>query len=129
MFEQASRCKLRLGTHLGLLNTEDLWDFPLEGLDGIAKDLNKVIKESETESFIEKESSVRPTLALSFEIVKHIIKVRLDEADKAEKAAERRQKRQEILHFLAAKKTEEMAGKSEEELLKELESLNLEPSV
>ena len=82
MFEKASRLKLRFNTPVGLLGVEDLWDLPLTSkaafatnLDDLARDLSKRVAETE-ESFVPKDVKTN----LSFDIIKHIIKTRLEEA-------------------------------------------------
>lgn len=98
MFEKASRMKLRFNTQRGVLSVEDLWDLPLIQLDNIAIALNKKLQESKTESFIKTRTKDTTELELKFNIAKHIIDVKLQDA--------------------------ELEGKSLEELAKELEALN-----
>jgi|AntRauTorckE6833_2_1112554.scaffolds.fasta_scaffold00137_33 hypothetical protein len=127
IFEQASRDKLRYPATNGQINTEDLWDLSLEQLDTMAQKLNREVKNrSETETSFIKAS--RPTkedklVKLRFDIVKHIIDVKLDEREKAEKQAEMKAKRQKLLDLIDKKKEEELGEKSVEELKEELESL------
>ena len=126
IFELASRMKIRFTELGGQLSVEDLWDIHLPGLDTIAKSLNKKLKETEEESFIATTVKTDKETLVKFELVKHVITVKLAEAEKARNAADRRQKRQEILGHLAKKEGEEMAGKSKEDLLKDLEELDNE---
>ena len=70
---KASRIKLRYSTNRGALSVEDLWDLSLEQLDPIAINLNKRLKESQTESFIKTRTKDTTELELKFNIVKHII--------------------------------------------------------
>lgn len=110
MFEKASRIKLRYSTNRGVLSVEDLWDLSLEQLDPIAINLNKRLKESQTESFIKTRTKDTTELELKFNIVKHIIDVKLQE--------------QEERTVAAKKQDAELESKSYEELAKELEALS-----
>ncbi len=126
MFEKATKFKFRFNTSKGLLTTEDLWDLPLTNsnglsLDNVAKDLNREIKESEVESFVEIKGNKNLILESKFEIVKHIIKVRLDNAEKSRQLVEKRRKNERLRQLIANKKDEELSGKSVEELEKMLE--------
>lgn len=122
MFEKASRVKLRYSTNRGVLSVEDLWDLSLEQLDPIAINLNKRLKESQTESFIK--TRTKDTTELKFNIVKHIIDVKLQEQEERTVAAEKKAKRQKILDLMAKKQDAELESKSYEELAKELEALS-----
>lgn len=122
MFEKASRVKLRYSTNRGVLSVEDLWDLSLEQLDSIAINLNKRLKESQTESFIK--IRTKDTTELKFNIVKHIIDVKLQEQEERIVAAEKKAKRQKILDLMAKKQDAELESKSYEELAKELEALS-----
>lgn len=124
MFEKASRVKLRYSTNRGVLSVEDLWDLSLEQLDPIAINLNKRLKESQTESFIKTRTKDTTELELKFNIVKHIIDVKLQEQEERTVAAEKKAKRQKILDLMAKKQDAELESKSYEELAKELEALS-----
>ena len=135
MFEKASRAKLRFETALGALSVEDLWDLPLLSdkrrngvcLDGLAQALSRELKESDVESFVLKqptaESAPRRKLQLAFDVVKHVIDVRLAEQTAAENAEKARQKKQKIMEIIAGKEDEALKGSSVEELRTLLASL------
>lgn len=128
MFEKASKLKLRFSTTRGAITTEDLWDLPLTSangvsLDGIAKALNKQVKESEEESFVVAKSNKSSILELQFEIVKHIINVRLDENARRKDLAAAKAQKEKILSVIEAKQDEELLGKSLDELKKLAEAL------
>lgn len=127
MFEEASKLKLRFQTSVGVLSVEDLWDLPLVSqgisLDNLAKLLNKAVKESEEKSFVVKKSTMNITLGLKFDIVKHIIKVKLEEAEASEKKEINKAKKEKILELLAKKKDDALEEKSEDELKELLEEL------
>lgn len=122
MFEQASRLKLRFKATNGVLSVEDLWDLTLEQLDKIAKTLRKDLREEEDESFI----SIKKTnsnVELQFNIVKHIIDVKLQEKADRAMLREKQARREQILQILAKKQNETLESMSESDLLKELENL------
>ena len=128
MFEKASRMKLRFNTPVGMISVEDLWDLPLiskaghTNLDDLARDLSKRVAETE-ESFVEKPAPKDVKTNLGFEIVKHIIGIRLEERDKAKAALAKKVKKAKILEILASKEDNAMQDMSEDDLKKMLEEL------
>lgn len=132
LFEQASRLKIRFDSPLGQLTTEDLWGLPLTSpsgaranLDAIAMDLHRQTNEvAEVVSFVTaKAPSGSDELLLKFEVVKHVIGVRVAERDQAKEAADRKAKKQRLLELIAQKQDAELAGKSVDELRALAESL------
>lgn len=123
LFEIASKQKLRFTTTKGLLSTEDLWDLPLTTLNDLAQFLNKQVKEAGEESFIEVKSSANEKLDNMFEIVKHIIKVKLAERETLKVAKENANKKAQILELIHQKKNESLASMPVEELEKMLADL------
>jgi len=124
MFEKASRLKLRFESGKGLITIEDLWDLPLttpvrgSSLDTIAKSISKQVKDSAEESFVTKTSSKNQELELKFEIVKHIIKVRLNEQEQKENALILKTKKEKIASLIAKKEDAELENLSIDELKK-----------
>jgi len=124
VFEQASRLKLRFTTVRGSLSVEDLWDLPLTSatgkvnLDDIAKQLNREMRASTEEiSFVEPTATPRNTeLRLGFDIVKHVIEVKVAERTTALAASKKRETKQKILEIIAAKQDDALQSKSLEEL-------------
>lgn len=123
LFEKASRIKLRFKSSVGLVSVEDLWDLNLTSLDSIAKDLNKQIKAEAEESFITVKSKSNAALELGFEIVKHVIKVKLEEAEVKKLAAEKKARKAQIMELISQKQNEALSAKSLEELQAELDNL------
>ena len=129
MFEKASRLKLRFETARGLFTAEDLWDLPLTSprgnpnLDDIAIALNKRLKEVTTESFVTKTTRSNEALQLSFDIVKHVIEVKLAENEEAKKKTEQKQRKDRILEILAHKQDKALEDLPIEELQKLAEAL------
>lgn len=130
MFEKATRLKLRFGTEAMIgLNCEDLWDIPLMGnqgndLESIAKALHNEIKTDEEVSFVKVKNSVDKVLSLKFDIVKHIIDVRLAELEAKENEVDTKAKRLQLLAIKAEKQKTELLGKSVEEIDKLLAELD-----
>jgi hypothetical protein len=128
MFEKAIREKYRFATVRGSVTTEDLCDLPLlnghdVSLDNIAKDLSRAIKDSEEESFVVKRVGSDDILILKLDIVKHIIKTKIEEAECREKKVVIKAKKERIMAILADKQDDTLKGKSEEELKELLEEL------
>ena len=125
LFEQATRSKLRFSTPKGVLNVEDLWDLPLisksgaqVNLDDLARAAYKEMEESACQSFVQKSTKISEIAKLRFDIIKHIIDVKLADRDAASERAEKAAKKQRILELIATKEDESLAGKSLEELQK-----------
>lgn len=121
-FEQASRLQVRFTTPKGSLTVEDLWDLPLTAsnggasLDNIAKGLNRQLKEADTESFVVKATKADEVLQLKFDLVKHVIEVRLAEAEVAKNAKKKREDKQKLLEVLDRKKNAQLENLSVEEI-------------
>ena len=127
-FERATRKKYRYESARGYLTTEDLWDLPLTEsdfcLDNIAKVLSRHLKETEEESFvITSDNKARKILEEKLDIVKHVIKYRLDAINKANKRMETIEKKKKIMSILEDKKDDALKDKSVEELEKLLEEV------
>ncbi|QIG62113.1 hypothetical protein P46FS4_47 [Salmonella phage P46FS4] len=118
MFDKATRLKLRFESNKGLLSVEQVWDLSLTALNEMAKSLSRQVKAAETdeEDFIGTTSNVDSELQLRFDVVKHIIGVKLKERDDSKDAAERKANNQVILELIQRKKQQELEGKSVEEL-------------
>lgn len=128
LFEKATRLSLRFASTKGLISVEDLWVLPLtsaknSSLDSLAKDINAQLKASGEESFVEVKTSKDCVLQLKLDILKHIIKVRLEENKASHDAVERKAKKAKIMSLLADKQDSALANKSEEELQKMLADL------
>jgi len=112
----------------GMLSTEDLFELPLEGnnglnLDKIAQSIDADITQDGKQSFV-KANAVNPTNANKMEIVKDIIHDKLVAQEARKTAASNKVKREKILTILASKQDDAMANKSEAELLAELAAVS-----
>ena len=122
MFEIATRTKMRF-PFKGLVSVEDLWDLSVKDLDGIFKTLNAQVKKSQEESLLATKTKEDETLAIQIEIVKHIVKTKLDEAETAKQSKELKEKKQKIMEIMAAKQDESLRNASVEELQAMLDNL------
>ena len=122
MFETASRRKYRFPFH-GSINTEDLWDLSVQNLDLVFKALNAQVKQSSEESLLQTKNPASQQLEKQIAIVKHIVSVKLAEAETRRLASENAQKRQRIMEIISSKQDEELHSKSIEELSKMLDAL------
>jgi len=122
IFAQATRAAVRFTTINGVLTLEQLWQLRLEALDVLAKELRKEVRAAEEDSFIAV-AKVDGETQLKFDLVKHIIAVKLEEKREMEESKAKAAKRQVLLEALEAKQGEALRSMSEEELRKELKSL------
>lgn len=122
MFEIATRTKMRF-PFKGMVSVEDLWDLSVRDLDSIFKTLNAQVKKSQEESLLATKTKEDETLAIQIEIVKHIVSVKLAEAEAAKKSKEISAQKQKIMEILAAKKDADLQNKSIDELQAMLEGL------
>lgn len=128
MFEKATRKKIRFESVRGLLSVEDLWDIPLQSrsgfdLDTIAKNINSALKQSVEESFVKKQSSTSCVLVLKLDILKHIIKVKLEEIESAKNAEVIRSKKEKLDRIISSKEDSELENQSLDDLKKQRDAL------
>jgi hypothetical protein len=129
MFERATRLNLRFDSPMGPLMIEDLWSLPLTSvtrkanLDDIAKAQFALLKSDANVSFVEPTRKSNDIDQLKFDIVKHIIDVRLAENALAAAAKANREKKQLILGIIAQKENETLLGASMDDLRKMADAL------
>lgn len=118
MFENASRLKLRFTTSKGQVSTEDLWDMPLTSLapqtslDDLAKMLYAKTKDGARKSFVTKKAAGATILDLQFDIVKHVIACKLEEAKDREKIVANKVQKDRILRVITDKEDENLREES-----------------
>jgi hypothetical protein len=122
IFEAASRLRIRFNFK-GQIPVEDLWVLPLESLDDIYKDLNSQIKQVQEESLLKVRTSKNKELDIKIEIIKHIVGVRLEEAELKTKAKANREEKARLLEILANKKDEALLSKTPEEIQARIDEL------
>lgn len=129
MFEKISRAKVRFDSPKGLLTVEDLWDLPLTttrgqaNLDDIARALHKQLKNGDDVSFVDTAKKSDPVVQLKFDVVKHIIEVRLAENEANANRRSKAEKRAVLMEALANQEAKALANKTPEEIRAELEAL------
>lgn len=122
MFEKAAKLKLRFDTDRGSLTTEDLYDLPLTSksgfdLDTIARSVNREIKATDEESFVNTNNSSKSSIHnLKLDILKHIIASKIEDAKTREDFFVNKERNEKILKIIADKQDESLQGKSIEEL-------------
>lgn len=119
MYKLASQIGLRINTPKGSLSVEQLWSLSMSDLKTVIKSLKKTIKsddEDELDFLEDTESKVDKVLELSFNIVKDIYITKKDAAKALKDAADIKMHNQKILHLIASKQEEELAGKTIAEL-------------
>ncbi len=127
IFEKATRLKLRFPTTKGLISVEDVWDLPLTSqqkvsLDSLARDTNRELRETQEESFV-KPTPANDKLQLRMDILKHVIKVRMDENQAKQDALAKEQKKAKLKELIQRKKDEALDSLSLDELEKQLADL------
>lgn len=115
MFEQAVRMKLRF-PYKGLCDVEDLWDLKVTELDSIYKVLNAQLKSAKEESLLATRTIADKQLMLQVEIVKHIVEVKVQEAEAKKTAVEKAQTKRRLTEILATKQDAALMEKTPEEL-------------
>lgn len=129
MFETALRLNLRFDSPKGLLTIEDLWDLPLTAsagkanLDEIAKNLFHQLRNTDDVSFVNPAQKADATVQVKFDIVKHIIDIRVAERDVAAVARANKERKQLILGIIAQKENENLLGTSLDDLKKMADAL------
>lgn len=133
IFEIAARKKFRFQARNGFLSVEDLWDLPLtsqsgrSNLDDIAKALYLQLKQNaDTISFVTEEtvaSAAKELLQQHFDIVKHVIDVRLAENKAKVEELRRADQKQKLLALIEQKQNDQLSGQTLEELQKQLAAL------
>jgi hypothetical protein len=127
LFYNASRKKFRFSSDKGDLTTEQLWDLPLTGkcsLNSVAVGINRLLKETGEESFVEDTSNpAQARLREQLEVVKTVIAVRQQENREKMEVLARKETRDKIQRILAEKKDAALSDLSVEELEKQLAAL------
>jgi hypothetical protein len=128
IYKIASTKRLRFASIKGQLAVEDLFSLPLTSangvsLDGIAKGINKFLKEAKEESFVDAPSKENTLLQVRLDIVKDIISDKIAERELAKNIAANKVKKQKLLAALARKEDEGIDSMSEADILKQLDDL------
>lgn len=128
MFEKAAREKFRFPSVRGELTVENLFDLPLQAksgfdLDNVAKELNATLKQMGEESFVSTNTPGRTLVEEKLEIVKHVIKTRLDENAAKQNAAKRASEIEKLEALLERKQDEALLALTPEQIQEKLATL------
>ena len=116
-FEKGTRDKVRFA-YKGQTGIEDVWDLSVEDLDGIYQKLMETQREMSTDSLLEQKRTGSRTLELKINIVKHMVTVKLAEAEAREQAAENKLYDQRVDAIIAKKQDAGLEEMSIEDLQK-----------
>jgi hypothetical protein len=129
MFEKATRQKLRFESTKGLVSVEDLWDLPLDSATGkanlndVARAVYRDLKAEDQISFVAVQQQTDEVTQLKMDIVKHIIQVKLAEADAAKQLRDAKEKKQKIMEIMSRKQDAVLESASLEDLEKMLAAI------
>lgn len=129
MFQKAARLRLRFDSPAGALSVEDLWQLHLTSatgkanLDDIARNLFIQLKSDNAVSFVNPTEGSDPVMQLRFDIVKHIIDVRVAEAKAASEIKANKERKQNLLAILAEKQSADLKALPADELRRMIEAL------
>ena len=129
MFEKATRQKLRFESTKGLVSVEDLWDLPLDSATGkanlndVARAVYRDLKAEDKISFVAVQQKTDEVTQLKMDIVKHIIQVKLSEADAAKQVRDAKEKKQKIMEIMSRKQDAALESASLEDLEKMLAAI------
>lgn len=124
LFEIATRKKFRF-PYKGMISVEDLWVLSVNNLDTVFKALNAESKQENEESLLATKSAEDTILDMKINIVKHIVNVKLAEANERQLAAAKREQKRKLEELIANKQDEALQNKSVEELQEMLAALGM----
>ena len=125
-FVKLTQKKYRFPAANGFLTAEQLADLPLKGkvsLNAIAIEINRSIRQAESENFVDSTTPSQTDDLARLEIVKSFIKDKMDKATAAEKRKAKKALRDKIAGSLQESEDRELLSKSPEELRKMLKAL------
>lgn len=122
-YKEASIQKLRFPTGKGSNTVEDLHDLTLAQLDATAKIVNKVLKTSGEESFINEVSKESATARLALDIIKDVIADKKAEQANARNRVANKAKKEQLLALKAERQSASLKSLSDEDLDAQLADL------
>lgn len=123
MYKVASKMKLRFATSKGNLSVEDLWDLNLVALDKLAVAVDEELSKSPRKFFIAETTPENEVAKLKLDILKDIIKTKMEEKNKKDAEKQRLSEKNRLLEILARKEQANLENLSEEELRKRIAEL------
>jgi hypothetical protein len=132
LFETAARKKYRFTCEKGSLTAEQLWDLTLLPkykdstvcLDNVAKTIGAQIRSISEESYVNIKPHPELTdLTNKLDLVKHIISVKMAEAEARAVAKARAEERSKLIDALDHKENQELMNMSKDDIIKRLNDL------
>ena len=129
LFIRATRLKLRFASVKGELSLETLWEVPLRSkdafnLDEVFRTANRAWKAATEESIVEtKKTKEHQRLELAVEVVRIVVKTKLDEEEAAAKRADRVKEREAILAVIEEQEKEKLGAAPAADLRRRLKAL------
>lgn len=131
IYKYAAQNRLRFPSSRGSLTVEQLFDLPLRSTDGldldnIARRVNSDLKSVSEDSFVDDSPSspLKDKLTISLDIVKDVIRTKLDENKAMREKQQRAVERKKLLDAIGAKKDAALTAASLDELEKKLAELD-----
>lgn len=125
IYQYAAKHKLRFPFR-GNIATENLYELSVEDLDTVYGKLKAEEKASDKVESLLHETKVDKDLEVKVEIVKDIMREKLEAVERAKKALAKKEERQRLLEALAKKDAEALNTASREEILAKLAALDEE---
>lgn len=131
LFFIAAKTAMRFPSARGLLTVEDLFAMPLTSVNGFslndtAKSISGSLKALGEESFVDngKDAAQKQLLTDALDIVKAVIAHKQEENAAALARKNKKERRAKLLEAIENRDNADLASKSKEDLLKELEELD-----
>ena len=122
LFEVATRKQYRF-PYKGNASVEDLWHLSLTELDAVFKTLNTEAKKNEEESLLNTKSEEDEAILDKIEIIKHIVRVKLEEKEARENEKKNSELNQRLLGIKEKRADEALEKMTDEELNKAIAEL------
>ncbi len=124
-FEKASKLRLRLEVpnRGGNASVEDLWDMKVEELDTLYQGLKLEFKDTKAGSLLKKKSVGDKVIELRMDVVKHIVEVKLEEAEASQSKEQKAKDKQKLMAIISMKEDDELKSESIKELKDRLNKL------
>ena len=122
LFEVATRKQYRF-PYKGNASVEDLWHLSLTELDAVFKTLNAEAKKNEEESLLNTKSAEDEAILDKIEIIKHIVRVKLEEKEAKRNEKKNSELKQRLLSIKAKRADEALEKMTDEELNKAIAEL------
>ena len=129
IYLKAAKSKLRFKTSAGQITTEDLFDLPLISrngmdLDSVAKTVHSALKAEGETSFVESRVSPRKaSLELAMEVVKDVIRIKLEENAAKQDQAAKAAKKEMLKNALVTAQANALSAMTPEQIQAQLDEL------